>query len=83
MLDQIGQRVGEVIELDGPALAAAAGAARTLNIVMLGALAGVGTLPEAIGDGALLAALESRCPPRFLESNRRAFALGKEIVRGS
>ena len=82
MLDEMRQRVGEVNELDAPALAAAAGAARTLNIVMLGALAGLGTLPEAIGDEALLAALESRSPPLFLESNRRAFALGQETVRG-
>jgi len=83
MLDQVRQRAGEVIEFDGPALAKAAGAARTLNIVMLGALAGLGALPEVMGDESLLTAFQRRCPPRFLESNRRAFALGKEVVRGS
>ncbi len=83
LLDRIGERVTEVIKVDGPSVAAAAGAIRSLNIVMLGALAGLGVLPDAIDDEKLMAALEARSPARFLDSNRRAFALGKEEVRGS
>jgi len=62
----------------GPALADRAGAARTLNIVMLGALAGLGALP--IPPEALWRAVAERCRPRFLDANHRAFDSGREAV---
>jgi indolepyruvate ferredoxin oxidoreductase beta subunit len=68
----------DVVEVDGVALAEVAGSRRSLNIVMLGALAGLRILPF---DGeALRNVVEDRCPARYLEPNRRAFALGKQAV---
>ncbi|MCP4661695.1 MAG: indolepyruvate oxidoreductase subunit beta [bacterium] len=69
----------ELITVDGPALVQAAGAARSLNIVMLGALAGLEILPLA-GD-TLWQAIAGRLPAGHLETNRRAFAGGREAVR--
>ncbi len=69
----------EVVEIDGPALVEAAAAARALNVVMLGALAGLEILP--IDGDTLWQAVEKRCPAQHLESNRRAFVLGSDAVR--
>lgn len=80
IIEQIAARAGRVVTLDGPALGRAAGAPRTLNIVMLGALSGARVLPEAMPDEALLEALAMQTPPRFRASNERAFALGREAV---
>ncbi len=69
----------EIVTVDGPALVAAAGAARALNVVMLGAVAGLEILP--IDGDTLWQAVEKRCPAQHLESNRRAFVLGRETVK--
>ena len=68
-----------LITLDGPALTTRAAAPRALNVVMLGALAGLGSLPFPTDK--LVEAMERRCPPRLLEGNRRAFELGIEAAR--
>ena len=47
--------------------------------MMLGALYGLGVLP--FDEQTLIGAIERRCPPKLLEPNRRAFALGKEAVQ--
>ena len=69
----------EVVTVDGPALVAAAGAVRALNVVMLGALAGLEILP--VDGDTLWTAVEKRCPAQHLESNRRAFVLGREAIK--
>lgn len=77
-LDRVRPAVAELVALDAPALVREAGDARTLNVLMLGALDGAGRLPF---DGAgLLAEIERRASPRALEPNRRAFALGREAA---
>jgi len=68
----------DVVEVDGDALAREAGVPRTLNIAMLGALAGLQLLP--VDGEALWSAIERRCPEPYLEPNRRAFALGIDAV---
>lgn len=65
---------GEVVTVDGPALAEAAGSARALNMVMLGALANLGILP-----------IEPEAIERAIEfpggdAGRRAFILGRRAV---
>jgi indolepyruvate ferredoxin oxidoreductase beta subunit len=78
VLDGIRAVAPDLVEVDGSALAEAAGEPRTLNIVMLGVLAGLGLLPF---DGRTLwRAVELHCPPRYLEHNRRAFELGQEAA---
>ncbi len=69
----------ELLVIDGPDLAARAAAPRSLNVVMLGALSGLGALP--FDEAHLHEAMERRCPPRLIEGNRRAFQLGAEAAR--
>lgn len=60
-------------------LAAKAGNVRTLNVVMLGALAATGVLP--FSPEALLEAVRQRVPGSALEENEKAFWLGyREIL---
>ena len=62
-----------VVALDAMQLALEAGSAKAVNMVLMGVLAARMDLPES----AWQAALEKQVPPRFLELNRRAFALGQ------
>jgi indolepyruvate ferredoxin oxidoreductase beta subunit len=68
-----------VFEVDGPALVKQVGVSRTLNVVMLGALAGLGLLP--FDPALVLSAVERDSPPRFVQANRSAFSLGMGAVR--
>ena len=62
--------------MDATALAETAGIAVAMNVVMLGALAGYIPLSEEI----IMQALSRVVPPKFLEANKKAFALGKAEV---
>lgn len=62
--------------VDGLELAEKAGDIRTVNVVLLGALANRLEFTEEIWQQAL----ENMVPQRFLELNRKAFALGQESV---
>lgn len=62
--------------IDATALAEQAGAAQAMNVVMLGALSRYIPLPEDL----LLDALAEVVLSKYLEVNRRAFALGKAEV---
>lgn len=70
-----------VDSIDGPAIVATIGERRTLNVVMLGALAATGRLP--LGPEQLWRAIASRCPPAYLEANRRAFEAGLRQIDAS
>lgn len=79
MLAEVRALAPGLVAIDGPGLVRLAGDARALNVVMLGALAGLELVPI---DGATLrAAIERGRPARTRESWRRAFALGLEAVR--
>jgi indolepyruvate ferredoxin oxidoreductase beta subunit len=69
----------EVHFVDGAALVRFIGEPRTLNVLLLGAAAGLGLLP--IPEQTLLDAALARCAPAFVDSNRRAFAAGRDAVR--
>lgn len=79
LLEQVRGVSGEVTPIDGPRLCEQAGSARALNIVMLGALASLDVLP--FDAGPLRSAIERRSPPRFRETNLKAFELGAEAAR--
>jgi indolepyruvate ferredoxin oxidoreductase, beta subunit len=72
------ERVPGLIEVDGPNLAQRAGGMQTLNMVMLGALTGIGALPF---DEAWLRAAIEGLSGRARDQNLTAFDLGKEDVR--
>ena len=84
MVEQLEGLVADVVWVDGAALVAPLGAPRTLNVAMLGVLSGASSrgaqpgLPLTADE--LWAAIARRSPAHFLESNRRAFALGREAV---
>ena len=59
--------------LDCLALAEQAGSSKAVNIVLMGRLSHYFDLPEE----AWLASLEAMVPAKFLDLNRKAFALGK------
>ena len=63
----------QVDALDCLALAERAGSAKAVNIVLLGRLSHCFDLPEE----AWLESLEAVVPQRFLEMNKKAFALGR------
>ena len=65
-------------EVDGSAALGKSNDAQSLNVFMLGALAGLKVLPFA--EELLSGAIEKRSPKKSLERNRQAFALGKESV---
>ena len=74
ILAQVRQVARTVHEIDGPALVKQVGVSRTLNVVMLGALAALGILPfEA---ALVLRAVERDSAARFWQANRLAFELG-------
>ena len=63
----------KVDALDCLKLAEEAGSSKAVNIVLMGRLSHYFDLPEE----AWMASLEAMVPPKFLDLNRRAFALGK------
>ena len=66
--------VARLLKVDAQALAKSAGAERSANVVMIGVLAGTGTLP--ISRGSFEQALRKILPARLLEQNERAFEAG-------
>lgn len=72
IVEKLSQRTS-VISLDAMKLALEAGNPKAVNMVLMGVLASRMDLPEETWQ----AALEKQVPPKFLELNRRAFALGR------
>ncbi len=60
---------------DALSLANEAGSSKAVNIVLMGRLSQYFDIPEE----AWIAALEACVPPKFLELNKKAFALGKSL----
>lgn len=60
--------------LDAKALAEEAGSVKTINVVLMGVLAGSLAFPDDVWADTIAATV----PPKFLELNRKAFALGKK-----
>ncbi len=69
----------KVIGFDATEIAVEAGNERTMNVVLLGALAATGKLPY--DRGLLREAVMARVPPRTVEANMRAFSNGIEAYK--
>jgi indolepyruvate ferredoxin oxidoreductase beta subunit len=80
VLEPLRRQAGDVVVVDAAALAAEAGSPQAVNVVLLGALAAAGILP--FPEETLWSAVERMSPPRSLETNRRAFALGRDAPAG-
>ncbi|MCC6159380.1 MAG: indolepyruvate oxidoreductase subunit beta [Deltaproteobacteria bacterium] len=64
--------------IDAAGLAAKAGSAMAVNMVLMGALAALGRLP--IGTEGMRATLGEKQPARFRETNDAAFELGRRAI---
>jgi len=78
-LDLIKNSVRLLIVLDGNELAAKAGNPLSLNMVMLGALAGSKSIP--LDEGTLKETIANSTKQEYLESNLKAFDLGVAAAR--
>jgi indolepyruvate ferredoxin oxidoreductase beta subunit len=78
ILDKIRTKVGKVIALQGNDLAEEAGNVLSLNMVMLGALIGSGATP--VTEEVMKKTIGHSTKKAFLESNLKAFDLGKEAA---
>jgi indolepyruvate ferredoxin oxidoreductase, beta subunit len=76
ILSSLSQHCSRVLDMDATALAGKAGTIQAMNVVMLGALSCFIPLTEE----SILQCLAQVVPGRFLEANKRAFALGKAEV---
>lgn len=65
-----------LVMVPGELLALRAGSVKAVNVVLLGAVSRLLPLPESVW----LDCLAQRVPPKFLELNRTAFALGRDAV---
>ena len=72
-LSAIGKKV---IPIDGSALAAEAGSAKVLSVVMLGAAFASGLLP--FDEETILDVVKAGVPEKTIDTNMEAFRLGKE-----
>ena len=66
--------MADVQAVDALALATRAGSPKAVNVVLIGVLSKLMDIPEA----AWLKAIEETVPQKFLELNKKAFALGRE-----
>ena len=74
LIEALNRLSGNVVSFDATDLATEAGNERTMNVVLLGALAASGALP--FDKESLREAVLSRVPPRTVEVNEAAFNLG-------
>ena len=68
-----------LLEFDAGELARAAGSTASLNIVMMGAVIGTGTVP--VSEASALKCVLAAFPERFSEANTTAFRLGHQHAR--
>lgn len=74
ILTEIRSVTDQIYQVDGPDIVSQVGTARSLNFIMLGALAGLKVLP--FDDNVIWSAVEKRIPPKLVELNHQAFELG-------
>ena len=73
LIEKMTAKGADVDAIDALSLAEQAGSPKAVNIVLMGRLSRYFDFPEEVW----LEALESCVPPKFLELNKKAFALGK------
>ncbi|MBC7219568.1 MAG: indolepyruvate oxidoreductase subunit beta [Hadesarchaea archaeon] len=76
--DAVAKLGGKIIEIDGTSLAQQAGNVRTLNVVMLGALAATGKLP--FSTETLRKVIMENVPRKTVDMNLKAFELGLKSI---
>ena len=74
LLQKMSEAGVDVDAMDALALAEQAGSSKAVNLVLMGRLSRYFDIPES----EWLAAIEKSVPPKFLEMNKKAFALGRQ-----
>ncbi|MRR09459.1 indolepyruvate oxidoreductase subunit beta [bacterium] len=72
IVDRIAAQVPRTVRCDGPALSERAGSPKTINVVLVGALARQLDIPK----DSWIATISSRVPAKTVEMNKKAFELG-------
>ncbi len=80
LLELLASRVGRLLALDAGTLAQQAGSALAVNMIILGALAASDKLP--FPPATLEEVIRTKTPAKHLETNLRAFALGRQTALG-
>jgi len=80
MLARLEAKVGRLVAFDAAELAAESGNALSVNMVLLGALIEAAVLP--VTAASVQEAIAGTTKKAFLESNQKAFDLGRQAVRG-
>ena len=73
IVEKLSQKV-DVLAVDALSLAEQAGSPKAVNVVLIGVLSKLMDIPEA----AWQKAIDETVPAKFLELNKKAFALGRE-----
>lgn len=76
ILEKLQEKKIHVTALDALSLAEQAGTAKAVNVVLMGVLSASMPFPEEVWQ----AALEKCVPAKFLDMNKKAFALGRAAV---
>ncbi len=76
ILDNVSAKA-RVVARDALNLATEVGGAKAVNIVLLGVLSKVSDIPEEVW----LEAIEKTVPAKFIDMNKKAFALGREAAK--
>jgi len=79
ILNKVTKKVGKVVALQGNDLAEQAGNVLSLNMVMLGALIGTGA--TGVNEEVMKKTIAGATKKAFLDSNLKAFDLGKEVAQ--
>ena len=75
LVDKIKAAGADIVAVDALSLAEKAGTSKASNVVLMGVLASRMDYPEELWQKAL----EQCVPPKFLELNKKAFELGKNV----
>ena len=75
VLDKVAEKAN-VVSIDALKLATEAGSAKAVNIVLLGVLSKLSDIPEE----QWIDAIEKTVPAKFIEMNKKAFALGRKAA---
>lgn len=76
IVQKINAKGAKLIACDALAMALEAGSAKSVNVVLIGVLSALAEFPEDVWQKALEACVK----PKFLELNKKAFALGRDYA---
>lgn len=76
IVEKLEAKGAKLISSDALSLAIEAGNAKSVNVVLIGILSALAVFPEDVWQRALIECVK----PKFLELNKKAFALGREFA---